>query len=405
MRKSKPGVLFLVENVPIELDSRVRRETATLIDAGYDVSLICSGERGQPRREVRDGLHIFRYVRREPEEPSIGGHLAEYLLALVAQMRLSVLVLSKRGFDVVHTANPPDLLWLVAAPYKLLGKRVIFDQHDLVPELFEIRYGNRFRRLARAVAAAEWISYRTADHVIAINETCRQIALGRGRVAPRAVTIVRNGPRLNVDFPRVEPDVRIRRSGKVVVGYLGIMNDQDNLDVFLRMAHTIRFGRARDDIAFVMVGSGGAFERLRQLRDELGLREAVDMTGTIPWDQVLRTFAATDICVQPDLPDVLNSKLTMNKLMEYMAFGKPIVAFDMTETRISGGEGGVYVSQHDADGLAAAVIELADDPDRRARLGQAGRKRIEDELAWEHQARNLLGAYRQTLGSRAGAHA
>ena len=241
MRKHKPRVLFLVENIPIELDSRVRRETATLIDAGYDVSLICSGEREQRRREVRDGLHIFRYVRRESDEPSIGGHLAEYVLALVAQLRLSLLVLRTRGFDVVHTANPPDLLWLVAAPYKLLGKRVIFDQHDLVPELFEIRYGKRFPRLARAVAAAEWISYRTADHVIAINETCRQVALGRGRVAPDAVTIVRNGPRLEVDFPTVEPDEHIRGSGRIVVGYLGIMNEQDNLDVFLRMAHAIRF--------------------------------------------------------------------------------------------------------------------------------------------------------------------
>lgn len=396
-RQPKTRALFLVENVPLELDSRVRRETRTLIEAGHEVTVICPGEKGQPRHEVVDGLHVFRYP-----TPSGGsglvGLLIEYAATLAWQLPLSVLVWVRRGFDVIHLANPPDLLWLVAAPYRLLGKRIVFDQHDLVPELFEVRFGTRFSALRRLVALSERMSYRTAHHVIAINETCRQIAIQRGGMPEDAVTIVRNGPRLAVDFPEVELDPTARSLGRIVVGYLGIMNRQDDLDVFLEMARAVRFDHGRDDIGFVMVGDGDDFPRLLRLRDALGLTTAVWMTGRLPWEQVLRTLTACDICVQPDLPTVLNAKLTMNKLMEYMAFGKPIVAFDMPETRTSGGDSGVYVTQCDGAGLAEAVVELADDPLRRIRLGQAGRRRIEEDLAWEHQSRHLLAVY-ETLSS------
>lgn len=198
---SQKRVLFLVENVPLELDSRVRREARTLIDAGFEATVICSGDRGQPRTEVVDGLRVYRYRRRDARSDHLVGHVVEYALALGAQVPLSLFVLLRHGFDVIHIANPPDLLWIVAAPYRLVGKRVIFDQHDLVPELFEVRFEGRFRWLSALVKATERISYRIADHVIATNETCRQIALDRGGIQPDAVTVVRNGPRLAIDFP------------------------------------------------------------------------------------------------------------------------------------------------------------------------------------------------------------
>jgi glycosyltransferase involved in cell wall biosynthesis len=220
-------VLFLVDNIPLELDSRVRREARTLLNAGAAVAVICPGEPGQPWHEVVDGVQVYRY-----QKPSLArgllGHLAEYATTIAAQLPLSLVVLLRHGFDVVHIANPPDLLWLVAAPYKALGKRMVFDQHDLVPELFEVRYGDRFSSLITLVRAAERMNYRLADHVIATNDTFRSIAIGRGGIAPEAVTIVRNGPDLEVDFHALDPDPAIRRLGEVVVGYLGIMNEQDH---------------------------------------------------------------------------------------------------------------------------------------------------------------------------------
>jgi glycosyltransferase involved in cell wall biosynthesis len=196
----------------------------------------------------------------------------------------------------------------------------------------------------------------------------------------------------------VPPDPAIRARARIVVGYLGIMNDQDDAELFVRMAHRIRVAHRRTDISFVMVGGGTAHARLRSLRDRLGLTDVVEMTGHIPWERVLRVLAATDICVQPDLPDAFTEKSTMNKLMEYMAVGKPIAAFDMTETRASGGRAISYASRNDVEALADVVVELADDTSLRTRLGAAGRNRVERELAWEHQARHLLRAYDAALG-------
>jgi glycosyltransferase involved in cell wall biosynthesis len=384
--------LFLVDNVPFELDSRVRREARTLRSAGWQIVVICMGDAGQPLHEQLEGVHVYRY-----RKPALGGgfagHVAEYASTLLAQLPLSLLVLLRHGFSVVHLANPPDLLWVVAAPYRVFGKRVIFDQHDLTPELFEVRFGRRFRALTGLVAWSERMSYRLADRVLAQNETCRRIAIERGRLPPEDVKVVRNGPDLAIDYPRVEPDPEIRALAPVIVGYLGLMNDQDNVDVFLEMARIIRHERERDDIGFVMVGSGDAWTRLRALRDELGLAQAVRMTGRIPWEQVLRTFAATDVCVQPDLPTSMNVKLTMNKLMEYMAFSCAVVAFEMAETHASGGDTVVYVTPYTAEELANAVIDLADDPERRAQLGRLARRRIEETLCWERQEASLLDVY------------
>jgi glycosyltransferase involved in cell wall biosynthesis len=243
------------------------------------------------------------------------------------------------------------------------------------------------------VQLMERMSIRLADHVISTNETFRRIAIERGGKAPERVTVVRNGPRLAVDFPAVPADPEVRRLGRVVVGYLGIMNPQDHLDFLLEAAKIVRDERGRSDIGFVMVGSGDAFADLLKQRDGLGLTEAVRMTGTLPWREVLSTLGAADICVQPDPPTPFNQHLTMNKLMEYMALGKAVVAFDMPETRISGGDAVIYVKPEGPGALADAIIALADDELRRLEMGRKARLRVEKTLAWEHQADNLRSVY------------
>lgn len=387
-------VLFLIENVPFRLDSRVRRESHVLLKSGASITVVCPGDKGEPFTSIDEGVRVYRY-RKPSMGEGFGAHIAEYLTSLVAQTILAALVFFRHGFDVIHAANPPDILWLVAAPYKLVGKKFIYDQHDLVPELFEVRFQSRFRWLMSLVRGMERASYRLADHVISTNDTFRQFAMDRGKVKPGDVTIVRNGPRLSMDFPDMTPDPRVRALGRTVVGYLGIMNPQDHLEKFLEMARIIRVENDRNDIGFVMVGSGDSFGKLQRIRDELGLADAVVMTGTLPWEQVLATLAATDICVQPDPPTPFNRHLSMNKLMEYMALGKAAVAFDMPETRISGGDTVTYVPGDSADALARAVLTLADDPERCRSLGAAARHRIETTLAWEHQAKNLTDVYQK----------
>jgi glycosyltransferase involved in cell wall biosynthesis len=398
MAKEQFRVLFLVENVPYALDTRVRREAHTLRAAGASVTVICPGPAGTSSTE-HDGIRVYHYPK-----PSFGGgfvaHLVEYAASLCWHTLLTAWVAIRHGFDVIHVANPPDLLWLVAAPYRLLGKRFIFDHHDLVPELFAVRFGSRLPRLSSLMIALERCSIRLANHVISTNETFRRIAIERGGKAPNAVSIVRNGPWLGRDFPRVTPDPQVRALGGIVVGYLGIMNDQDHLDHLLEAARIVRLDAGRDDIAFVLIGSGDAYPKLLRLRDAMGLTEGVRMPGTLPWNEVLATLSAVDICVQPDPPTAFNRHLTMNKLMEYMALGKPSIAFDMPETRFSGADAVMYVPGESPHNLAQAILSLADDADMRTTLGRRARQRIESSLAWEHQAANLIEVYRDVLSTK-----
>ena len=391
MRRQLFRALFLIENVPYSLDTRVRREAHALRSIGGDVTVICPADGGKWARTVED-VRVYHYPK-----PSLGGgflaHVAEYATSLFFHSILTLWVAIRHGFDVIHVANPPDLLWLVAAPWKLLGKRFIFDHHDLVPELFQVRFAQRLPWLHRSMLWLERSSLQLADHVISTNQTFRSIAIARGGRDPADVTIVRNGPWLSRDFPAVAPEEGVRRPGKVTVGYLGIMNPQDHLDNLLEAARIIRFELKRDDIGFVLIGSGDAYPSLLAQRDAAGLQDCVEMPGTVPWRTVLATLGAVDICVQPDPPTAFNRHLTMNKLMEYMALSRACIAYDMPETRFSGGDTVKYVQGTSADELARAIVALADDPAGRAELGRRARLRIENTLSWEHQAHTLLQVY------------
>jgi len=385
-------VLFLIEDGSYQFDNRVRREINTLKTAGIEAIVICpSNSSDEPTHYEEDGVHIYQY-NVDTQGAGIKAHLREYALSLIHQTFLAGKIYWIHRFSVVHVGNHSDLFWLVALPYKIMGKRFIYDQHDPTPELFNIRFGKRVPWLGRIVRVFEKASFILADHVISTNETCRKLALNRGGKRPDQVTVVRNGPRLS-DFPEVAPDPKVRALGRTVVGYLGHMNLQDNVEDFLEIARIIRLDWRRDDIGFVMVGFATNWHRLKDLRDELGLTDAIYMPGRLPWKDVLSIMEATDICVQPDLPNEYSNIVTMNKLMEYMALSKAVVAFDLVETRVSGGEAVVYCSEFSPDSMAAEVVALSDDKERCRALGVRGKNRIEETLGWHHQAQALLSVY------------
>lgn len=398
--RSKPAfrALFLIENVPYSLDTRVRREAHALMRIGGEITVICPSDDAGWMRDV-EGVRVYQYSKPELG-PSFLAHIAEYAVSLFCHFFLAAWVALRHGFDVIHVANPPDLLWLVAAPYRLFGKRYIFDHHDLVPELFEVRYRDRVPGLMPLVYWLERCSVRLADHVITTNETFRRFAIERSGKSPAEVTVVRNGPWLSRDFPNGLPLKGARADGRILVGYLGIMNPQDHLDHLLRAAHAVRHDAGRRDIEFVLIGSGDAYPSLLELREQLGLVDGVSMPGTIPWTEVIETLLDVDMCVQPDPPTRFNRHLTMNKLMEYMALGKPVIAYDMHETRCSGGPGAIYLDECSPESLAAAIIRLADDPPLRVELGRQARERVENTLCWEHQQASLIAVYRAVLLGR-----
>ena len=384
-------VLILVENLPTPFDRRVWQEACALRDAGYVVSVICPTGRGcESRFEVIEGIHVYRY--RLPVEASgAAGYAAEYAVALALSFALALRVLFARGFDVIHACNPPDLFFLIGGFFKLFGKKFVFDHHDLNPELYEAKFGRRgfFHRL---MLKLECWTFRTADVSIATNESYRRVAIGRGRMPPERVFVVRSGPSLE-RMKILPPDDRLKRGRRYLVGYVGTMGRQEGVDYLLRAARHIVRDFARDDVHFGVVGGGTSLEEMKALAQELGIGEFVTFTGRVPDGEMLAMLNTADVCVNPDVANEMNDKSTMNKIMEYMALGKPIVQFDLTEGRHSAQRASLYAARNDARDLAAKIVELLDDPARRAEMGSYGRRRVEDELEWRHEAPKLLAAY------------
>ena len=384
-------VLMLVENLPVPFDRRVWQEAGTLRDAGYLVSVICpTGDGCDQRYELLDGIAIYRY--RLPVEASGAlGYALEYGAALFWTFMLSLRVLATRGFDVVHACNPPDLFFLVGGLYKLLGKKFVFDHHDLNPELYEAKFGRR-DLLHRLLLKLEKWTFRTADVSIATNESYRDIAIERGGMDPERVFVVRSGPSL--ERLRIQlAEEKLKRGRRHLVGYVGVMGRQEGIDLLLHALRVVVHCYAREDVHFGLVGGGTSLEELRALARELGVADYVTFTGRVPDGELLAMLNSADVCVNPDRACALNDKSTMNKVMEYMALGKPVVQFDLTEGRRSAGEASLYAKPDDPVDLAAKILELLDDPARRARMGALGRARVERELAWRHQAPRLLAAY------------
>ena len=384
-------VLMLVENLPSPFDRRVWQEACTLRDEGHVVSIVCPTGPGCERRfEVLDGIHIYRY-RLPLEAAGAAGYALEYAAALLFSFLLAWRVLLTRGFDVIHACNPPDLLFLVAGFFKLFGKKFLFDHHDLCPELYEAKFGRR-GPLYRLMLRLEYWTFRTADIAIATNESYRQVAIERGRMPPERVFVVRSGPSLErMQIMPAEP--RLKRGRRYLVGYVGVMGAQEGIDLLLRAVAAVVLERGRHDVHFGLVGGGTSLAQMKALAVQLGVTDYVTFTGRVPDAELLAMLNTADVCVNPDVANAMNDKSTMNKIMEYMALGKPIVQFDLTEGRRTARDASLYAKRNDPADLAAKILELLDDPERRSAMGAAGRRRIDDELEWRHEAPRLLDAY------------
>jgi glycosyltransferase involved in cell wall biosynthesis len=399
---SRGSVLHVSENLTLPFDRRVWMELSALRAGGYEVSAICPmGDSWTTPYEVIDGIHIWRYPPPPPAH-DLPSYAWEFLYCWLQTARLSLAVLARRGFDVIHAANPPDTFWALALPYKLAGKRFVFDHHDLCPELYLARFGAA-RRRSLACRGLQWLErmqFRVADLVLSTNESYREVAIGRGHVRPERVVVVRSGPSRE-RFATVRPvDVALKRGRPYLVAYLGVMAPQDGVDHLLRAARHLVDRRGRDDVSFTLIGAGDSFQDLRQLTRELGLEPQVHFTGRVSDAEVERILATADVCVSPDPLNPLNDVSTMNKVLEYMACGRPIVAYDLREHRYSAAEGALYAEPNREEDLAAKIHELLEDPERRRFMGAYNRRRFLERMAWEHNAGELLRAYEMICGPK-----
>ena len=387
-------VLIIVQNLPVPFDRRVWLECQALVSAGYQVAVVCPKGDGDPAYEVVDTVALYKYRPYAPGGSKLG-FVTEYAYSFFATAWLTLRARRSGRFGVIQACNPPDIFWPIALLLGALDRtRFVFDHHDLSPELYESRFPDGPRLPYTMLRALERRTHRTADHVIATNDSYRDVAVTRNGKPASDVTVVRTGPdpqRLR----RGPAHPELRRDRRFLAAYIGVMGPQDGVDIVVQAAGIVVHQLRRDDIAFTLIGSGDCFADLVALRDELGLAGHVEFTGRAPDELVARILSTADVGLSPDPKNPLNDVSTMNKTMEYMAFELPVVAFDLRETRVSAGDAGVYVEPNDVEKYAAAIVELMDDEPRRSRLGKLGRARVEQELAWSHQQRAYLGVYQR----------
>lgn len=397
---SSARVLIIDENLPVPFDRRVWMESLALREAGYEVVVVCpTGEQATAHHERLEGIEIFRHPLSR-EAAKAREYPKEYAEALWHELLLARWLSGQRPFDIVHLCNPPDVLFVVGGWLKArYGTAVVFDQHDLAPELYQAKFGRR-DAIYLALRVAERLTFMTADVVIATNESYREVARRRGHVSADDVFVVRNGPDLS-SFAHTGGDDRHRRGRRYLVGYVGTMGDQEGIDHLLRAVRHIAVDFKRDDVAFTIIGGGTALESLQAMSRDMGLDEIVDFTGRISDEELLDLLSTCDVCVNPDPKTPFNDASTMTKIMEYMALSRPVVQYGLAEGRRSAGDASLYARANDEEHFAALIVELLDDPARRADMGRVGRLRIETELEWRHQIPKLLAAYERALAKKA----
>lgn len=384
-------VLIIVENLPVPFDRRVWCEASSLKKAGYQVAVICPKGRGHDSPyELIDGIHIYRHPL-PVEARGIAAYFIEYPTALFWEFLLAIRIAWKHGFDVIHACNPPDLIFLVALPFRIFGKRFVFDHHDVNPELYEAKFQRRdiFWKLLRLV---EYLTFKTASISIATNESYRDVALTRGRMPPDKVFIVRSGP--NLERVRPRPADPIWRNGRrFSVGYVGVIGQSEGLDLLLQAIDHIVHGLGREEIQFNIAGTGPEWSAIVKQSQDLQLADYVTFTGAIDDEALFTMLSTADVCVNPDRVTPMNDISTMNKIMEYMALGKPIVQFDVREGKRSALDASLYAAKNDPVDFASKILALIDDPSRREVMGRLGRDRVVNDLSWDHEEPKLLAAY------------
>jgi glycosyltransferase involved in cell wall biosynthesis len=384
-------VLIIVENLPVPFDRRVWSEATTLAAAGYEVSVICPATRGQTAAyEFLEGVHVHRHpLALEGEGPL--GYLREYGSALWHESTLAWKIWRERGFDVIHGCNPPDLIFLIALMFRPFGVRFLFDHHDVCPELYEAKFAER-GVMWRLMRMLERITFRCASVSIATNDSFAAIACERGGMPREDVFVVRSAPAPD-KFRLRPPDPAVRKGFAHLVGYVGVIGQQEGMDLLVAAAEHLVVTRGRRDVHFLIIGFGTQLPAVQADVAARGLGEHFTFTGALYGEEMLRALGSADLCVSPDPKNAMNNISTMNKIIEYMTLEKPVVQFDLKEGRESAGEAALYAADNDPVDFAEKIEVLLDDPALRARMGRLGRARVLSGLSWDHSAPRLLAAY------------
>ena len=382
-------ILVIIENLPAPFDRRVWQEASTLNDNGAHITIICPKMKGYTKSyECIDGIDIYRHPL-PVEGAGPLGYLQEYGTALFFQFFLSWRIFLRRRFHIIHACNPPDLMFITALPFKLLGVKFVFDHHDINPELFVSKY-NKKGFFYFLMILFEKVTFKVSDYSIATNESYKEIALNRGKMHPNRVAIVRSGPDLS-RLRLTTGNIIYKKGRKLLVGFVGVIGEQEGLDLLLESIVQIVRAKKRDDMQFAIIGDGTDLQRIKDLSRELDLDDFIDFYGRVSDEKLVDILNTADICVNPDKPTEMNNLSTMNKIMEYMSLKKPIVQFDLKEGKFSAQKASLYANN--VFDFSEKIIQLADDEDLRKDMGEFGYNRVINDLNWNIEKKNLLKFY------------
>jgi glycosyltransferase involved in cell wall biosynthesis len=331
-----------------------------------------------------------------PGGSSAGSFLLEYGWSWLCTTVLVARALLTTGFDVLQIAGGPDIFFTISVPARWLGKSIIFDQRDLAPETYVARFGRK-DALYQLLLWLERRSYAASDRVLVVNQSLKDVAAARGGVAPVNITVVGNGPVLASIGAAVDSynraghgsDRPLDSAGPVVV-WVGVIGPQDHLEIAIRAFAELIRATGRTDCRMLVIGEGDARAECEVLTAELDIRTSVTFTGWLDEEATFAHLAAADIGVDSNL----DAFVTPVKVMEYMAFSLPVVAFDTRETRLLTQDAALLVAPGDVSGLAEAMEQLVTNPLLRQQLGESGRQRVEQTVAWDRQEQRYLEVYR-----------
>lgn len=399
MAAEPPHVLIVVQNLPVPLDRRVWLQCQALTAHGYSVSVICPKGPGEPGRQQIAGVNIYKYAP-APEAAGFAGYAWEFAYSWLRTAQLSLTVWRHGRFAIMQACNPPDTYWLLAVLWRFRGVKFIFDHHDLNPELFVSRFGFPQGFLKRLqYAGLCWLerrTLRTADRIISTNESYKGVAVIRGGRRPEDVTVVRSGPDTRQMRP-IYPETP-RPVDEINLVYLGIMGPQDGVDQILLIMEELVHNRGRSNVTATLLGFGDCLDDLKRQSTRMGLDGHVTFVGRVDRLAIAEYLSRADIGLCPDLKTPLNDVSTMNKTMEYMAYGLPAVSFDLSETRVSGHDALIYAPSGDIAAFADSVEKLIDHPEFRVELGMRARKRVTNDLDWRPQKDLYVSLFNELSG-------
>jgi len=383
-------ILIIIENLPAPFDRRVWQEATTLKENGAKVTIICPKMKGYNKRyEIIDDIEIFRHPLREGK--GVLGYLVEYTQAIFWEFFLSWRIFFKNRFHIIHGCNPPDLIFLTALFFKPFGVKYIFDHHDINPELYISKFEKKgfFYNL---MVLFEKLTFKTAKYSIATNESYKKIAIERGKMKPEDVQVVRSGPKLD-RLKLMQPTEELKKGKRYLIGYIGVIGEQEGLDLLLESAKYIL--SKRSDVHFAIVGGGTHLDEIKNLTSQMNLSNSFDYYGRVDDETMLKVLNTADVCVNPDKPTAMNDLSTMNKIMEYMALKKPIVQYTLKEGNFSAGNASLYAKNTDPLDFGDKIMYLLDHENERKKMGEFGYNRVINELSWDYESQNLINIYKK----------